>query len=851
MSAVAAAVAVGAFGLLAAPGSAGAHFPHDVIAEVAVAGDGAEARIAAQYLYPRRGLLLLSEDGGSTWAFTAPAATREVLESLHVTPDGTLFAADAQAAAPFRSDDGGWSWHPTAEPDGGEVWCAVPSPAFADDPTVFACTPGGLFLSGDGGDSWALVDGLPEGEVVDVALAPGFPEDPFLVVLTGEAGLWHSPDGGESWLPFTLPDLGRATTVSYSPGFDGDDSLWVGTSTGAVLRTVDRGETWLAAVPDPDGEPLDQALHAVVALSADRVLAISADYAVMCSDDAGESWSLCDTGIPPAATQSSRYWGHYRRLVRPAGGNSPVALAAWEGLVLGKEAGSRWAEACVLTPDYVRAVGFSPGYPTDPTVWVGTYGGGVQQSRDGGETWTVLGGDKEHLFTEALVPSPDFPSDPTLFVVTGRRLLRSDDGGDSFRQLYATGIALVHDVALSPSFADDGVAYAIGTTDDEGQWVIARSDDAGESWSETWRGEPSPEAQVVSLLLPPSFPADSILYGGQADPPGIARSVDGGATWDEVLALDEETAEVHLLATDGGLLAIASSGEVWRAGATGEEWALIADLEAGAVAARAFEVSGAGGAIVLVSTDPPGLLRSTDGGLGWEELPTPFGSLILDMALPPHDPSDGTVLASTHYGTFVSCDDGGEWQLLGRLMRLEDTSCPMAYTGGGWRHVGGGTGGIATRSHDAGDALEVTFTGRGVRWLASRFPDGGSADVFIDDELVERVEIRAPEAIDTAAVFEHTFAEDGIHTLRLEVVGDGEVEVDAVDLVRFQAANGPAEEYEIGDWCIDLPEPDVEIEISAACCPESCDQARSNVSGGLLVGACGLVALALRRLRRG
>ncbi len=824
-----------ALGLAAASApEARAHFPHDVIAELALSGDGADARIVAQYLFPGRSLLLISDDGGGSWGYAAPEMAREVLESLHAAPDGTLFAADALADAPWRSDDGGWSWTPTPSPDGTPVRCAVPSPAYGQAAVVFACAETGLFRSGDGGESWFPVDDLPA-SVVDVAMAPGYPDDPVVFALTGDAGLWRTLDDGGVWSAVPLPDDGRATALTFSPDFEDDGRVWIGMSTGAVLGSEDAGQSWTAAWPEPDGEPLDQAIHDVVALSADRVLAISADHAVMCSDDGGVEWSLCEAGIPRQAEQHSRFWGHYRRLERPAGGNSPVGLAAWEGLALGKEAGERWSESCTVGPDYVRAVAFSPGYPQDPTIWSGTYGGGVHVSEDGGLSWEVWADDKEHQFTEALAPSPAYPDDPVLFVVSSRRLLRTDDGGDSFRQLHATGIALVHDVALSPGFPTDGIVFAIGTAEDEGQWVIARSADGGESWDEAWRGDDSGLAQITSLAPSPRFVEDGALYGVQTEPAAVLRSMDDAGSWEIVFTPEGEEGVHRIVPAGDELLAIGDGGSVWRS--EGDGWATVATLERGVVGARAFPLPEAGAAIYL-SVDPPGLLRSLDGGSSWTEVPTPFASLVLDVAVPPDDPEQGTLVASTHYGTFASCDDGESWQLLGRLLRLEDGACPLRYEGDGWRRVAGGTGTMATRSHEAGDAMEFAFVGRRVRWLASAFPDGGQARVLVDGAAAGEVDLRDADGVDTAVVFEHLFDEDGLHTLRLEVVGDGEVEVDAVEVVRGRITNGE-EVYEAGDWCIDLPGEVPPIEITAVCCPDRCDQ------GAAVKGARGMVWLAM------
>ena len=801
------------------PGPALAHLPHDVMAEVAVAGWDPD-RIVAQYACSKRRMIVVSEDGGSTWTYHAPPEIEVDLQSLRFAAPDVLFAADGVQDTPLVSEDGGHTWRSTAAPDGGAVLLVEPSPAFEDDPTVFAATEGGqAYRSDDGGDQWAALLDSPGSDVVELLVSPDFPTDPFLALVTRSGEMAASSDGGSSWAVWDLPD-GTAVplAMALSPDFPVDDRLWIGTDGGELLSSADRGSTWEVLPVELDGVFLDDRLSDLVALSADRLLAVGADHAVLCSDDGGFTWDLCDEGLPATAGQAAGLWRHNRRLERPVHGPEPVALAAWEGLIVSEDGGHTWEERCVLHPDYIRGVAFSPAYPDDPSLLVGSYGSGLYTTRDGGQSWEVSADRQIDLFLLELTLSPRFPDDGAIFLMADRTLYRSEDGGETFVHEEMGEIYVLLDVDLSPDFAADRTGFALGTTHDPGQWVVERTEDGGASWQTAHVCDPPPAPQIVDLEVSPRFAETGAVYAIQDDPPGVLRSVDRGVNWEEIGVFPGEGRVVALFAESEPvcrtteseseyLVAVTAGGEVWRTSAG--EWEegshLGRGVLMGARATRPIDGGAAERRPLFLLLDPTGVVRSDDGGRSWETIPTPFASPVFSVDVPPRYPDDPTVVVTTHYGAFFTCDDGENWHLLTRAQRFENDACPLRYRGDGWvKSLGSGTGLRVTRSSTPGDSMELEFWGRAVRWLGTGGTGSGVATIHLDGESVGEVHLTEATPGEPGVLFEHDLGWDGLHSLRIEVEGGGFVEIDAIEIERHEVRNGAFEAYGIGEWCIDL-----------------------------------------------
>ena len=119
---------------------------------------------------------------------------------------------------------------------------------------------------------------------------------------------------------------------------------------------------------------------------------------------------------------------------------------------------------------------------------------------------------------------------------------RSSDGGASWRAVnHGLFDHSVYALALSPHFADDGIAYA-GTGSG-----IYRSENGGRLWWDLTM--PAGDETVLSLALAEC----GALYAG-CEAHGLLRSCDAGESWETLLA-SESAVNGVALARDGAIIA--------------------------------------------------------------------------------------------------------------------------------------------------------------------------------------------------------------------------------------------------------------------------------------------------------
>ena len=272
----------------------------------------------------------------------------------------------------------------------------------------------------------------------------------------------------------------------------------------------------------------------------------------------------------------------------------------------------------------------------------GTHGLGVARSDDGGMTWRLVNaglshfdvwtvkaerlGGRERLFAGTLpahlfvsddgaaswreltalrdVPSAlqwSFPPPPhqghvldvgalqeSLYVgIEVGALLRSDDGGETFRELPVNPDVSevdIHRLVLHPKRPRRIIA-ATG-------WGMIQSDDAGATWR---KGERLPGIDYpIPLVAHPDDPDLLFVAGGEGWPPNwyqigrsrakVARSRDGGRSWQRLLGGLPDGQRptfggLALEAWDGGyaVLAADTDGQIYESGDGGEHWSVVAE----------------------------------------------------------------------------------------------------------------------------------------------------------------------------------------------------------------------------------------------------------------------------------
>lgn len=124
--------------------------------------------------------------------------------------------------------------------------------------------------------------------------------------------------------------------------------------------------------------------------------------------------------------------------------------------------------------------------------------------------------------------------------------------------------------------------------------------------------------------------------------------------------------------------------------------------------------------------------------------------------------------------------------------RVEDTDARITYVGT-WTDAtfADASGGTARYADAADETASLTFTGNGIRWITISSSAQGIAEVFIDDVLVETVDLYTSSTTQWQYVgYENLNLEPGEHTIRIRVTGTKNasssntiVYVDAFDVI--------------------------------------------------------------------
>jgi len=228
---------------------------------------------------------------------------------------------------------------------------------------------------------------------------------------------------------------------------------------------------------------------------------------------------------------------------------------------------------------------------------------------------------------------------------------------------------IVYDLAASPAFEQDGLCFAARPGG------LFRSEDGGRTWQDAYASLNLEAAlTTAAVALSPAYLTDATVFAGA--PGGVLRSIDAGLSW-LVASFPAPPPFVSCLAIspdfarDGTLFAGTLEDGVFRSADRGQRWAAwnfgLLDLN---VLALAISPDFARDETLFAATES-GLFRSTNGGRAWREIgfPTEWAPL-LSLALSPGYAHEQTLFAGSEaHGLFRSRDGGATWQRLaeGRL----------------------------------------------------------------------------------------------------------------------------------------------------------------------------------------
>ncbi len=209
----------------------------------------------------------------------------------------------------------------------------------------------------------------------------------------------------------------------------------------------------------------------------------------------------------------------------------------------------RWREiGPAISGGRVAAVA---GTASDPFLYyLGTAGGGVWKSQNGGASWdpvfakepvSAIGAVEIDPSDKSVVWVGTGEANPRNDVSYGDGVYKSTDGGDTWHDVGVRGARYISRIAIDPKNPKVVLAAAIGDVfADNPNGGVWRTEDGGRSWQHTLYV--GPQSGACDLAIDPKHP--NVVFagiwqfrrvpwnftsGGPAD--GLYRSTDGGKTW--------------------------------------------------------------------------------------------------------------------------------------------------------------------------------------------------------------------------------------------------------------------------------------------------------------------------------
>ena len=311
----------------------------------------------------------------------------------------------------------------------------------------------------------------------------------------------------------------------------------------------------------------------------------------------------------------------------------------------------------------------------DYTICVGTVGGGLWRSPDGGDTWNRI-----------MAPLPTegnyrtlcvYPNNPhRVLAGSDNGIFRSEDSGATWQKLDSPIDDIqIWSIAVDP--VDPDIIF-VGTRPD-----AFRSRDGGKQWEKLSLGVANPCVIGVprtTMMIVDPRDHRTVWAGIEVD--GVYKSMDGGDTWVHLpdLGSDSYHEDIHgmgiglgrpttVYATSPfGIAASTDEGESWEWHEfpkynENDKWSYCRGMAIKADDPNVVFV-GHGDTIPGIIGD---IQRSNDGGQTWQavSLPVDPNSVVYWFATNPSIPE--VIVAASLYGyVYVSSDGGDSWEKLRR-----------------------------------------------------------------------------------------------------------------------------------------------------------------------------------------
>lgn len=298
----------------------------------------------------------------------------------------------------------------------------------------------------------------------------------------------------------------------------------------------------------------------------------------------------------------------------------------------------------------VRALVVDPGNPD--RFYFGTLDGQIYTSADGGKQWQLLYNfGKPRLFVDHIIVDS---RNPRVLYVGGHRhnlpggFFKSTDGGATWRESAQLKDQAIHSLAQSESDPNTLIAGTFTT--------IFRSDDSGETWKQLPTADVSGLHHVESLAIDPR--TTDTIYAGTFYLP--YKSVDGGKTWKSIRNGMIDDSDIFAIDIDprdpNHIIASACSG-IYESKNSGESWRKVQGIPSQSRRTRAILQHPSVPGIVFAGTTE-GFWRSDKGGDPDSWMVTTSRQLEINSIAVHQSRPDMVYIGTNNYGIMVSSDGG-------------------------------------------------------------------------------------------------------------------------------------------------------------------------------------------------
>jgi photosystem II stability/assembly factor-like uncharacterized protein len=302
-----------------------------------------------------------------------------------------------------------------------------------------------------------------------------------------------------------------------------------------------------------------------------HVYAGTAGHSAWFSDDFGQTW--VHPNSHSGMYLEARVWALSSHPDRP----QSLHAGTDDGVFRWDETTARWAHVCPSLGD-VWAIAHDPKDPA--TLYAGTRPAALYRSRDGGVSWSEMQAPGIAKFSDInmgptrvtqLLFDPFVPDTLWATVEIGG-IYRSDDRGQNWRLLtHGLISADVHGIAVTRT--RDGAPRVLASTNRG----LHASEDQGETWRQIVLD--SPWQYTRGVVTRADDPGTVFLANGNG-PPGndgrLLRSADGGDTWERLSLPGDMNSTVWCIATHPSnpsmIFVCTNLGQLFRSVDGGDNW---------------------------------------------------------------------------------------------------------------------------------------------------------------------------------------------------------------------------------------------------------------------------------------